>query len=197
MKKYLFIIVGLLIIYLCGMVYYLGGQLKDAKSKNAELDSRLQSAIEVNNNQGKYTYRDSSGTAKQISFYVPPSGKVQVVAPKENTSYNLSWVDKVFNKVIETDNGYIIIKDKGFAFTPMLGIFYNSKLDASLNIELLFYNRYGLGIFGSYNKVVGIYISRNISDIFPIFKNTCVVVNYGFDVDKQSNKFGFGLGIYL
>lgn len=197
MKKSIIIVVGLLFLFLCFYVHYLDNKLQNAYSKNAELRSDLQSSIEVNNNLMKYTYRDSSGTAKQVTVYVPHSGKVQIVTPKELSIYTPSVTDKIFNKIIQTDNGYILVKNKGFVFTPMAGVFYNGELDASLNLELLFYDRYGAGAFISYGKTIGIYISRNISDIIPFLQNSGIMINYGRDIDDQTNKFGLGLAIYL
>ena len=186
-----------LICFLCFRIYYLNNKLTDAYSENMQMDNRLQSVIEINKNLIKYTHSESSGTAKQTTIYVPQSGGVKVVVPKDNSGYTLSVKDKIFNKIIETDNGYILVKNKGFAFTPMAGIFYNSEIDASLNIELLFYDRYGAGAFISFRKTIGIYASRNISDILPFLENTCIMINYGRDIDDQTNKFGIGLAIYL
>ena len=138
MKKIIYIFVACLICFLCFIIYYLSNKLTDAYSENVQLDSRLQSVIEINDNLVKYTHSDSSGTAKQVSVYVPHSGKVKIVVPKELSGYTPSVKDKFFNKIIKTDNGYILVQNKGFAFIPMAGVFYNGEIDVSLNIELLF-----------------------------------------------------------
>ena len=90
-----------------------------------------------------------------------------------------------------------MIQNKGFCLAPELGINYSKEFEASLQVRLVYWNRYNAGVGITHKETVFIYGSRNLSDIFNFTRNTSLQLGLGKNFKDNDTRFLIGLGVRL
>lgn len=198
MNKYLIIVLLALIAFLSFRVVYLNNQNIALKGKTAELSEQLKTQTIITKEKIVYKYRDKEGNAKQQEVYIPSEGKVDIITPKDNETIKPSKIDNFFNEIIEqTDGSLIKIQNKGFCFAPELGAIWSKEFEASLQLRLMYWNRYNAGVGIGHKETIFIYGSRNISDILNFTRNTSFQIGLGKNIKDNDTRFIVGLSVRL
>lgn len=199
MLKFLKLLPYLLIIFLFFRISYLNKQNIRLKNKTATLEENLKKKTIIYKDKIIFKEREVTGTnIKQETFYIPSEGKVEILNPKDDVQYNLTLIDKIFNKVIKQEDGTILlIKNKGFSIAPEVSIMLSSELEVGGQLKLLYWSRYSSGIGFSDKQTLYGYVSRNISDIFNFTKNTSVQLAIGKNFKEQETRFLLGVNVRL
>lgn len=198
MNKYIIIILLALIAFLSLRVVYLDKQNTTLRGKTAELSEQLKSQTVITKEKIIYKYRDIEGKPKQQEFYVPSEGSIEIITPKENENIKPDKIDGLFNNIIEQTDGSIIkIQNKGFCFAPELGAIWSKEFEASLQLRLMYWNRYNAGIGIGHKQTIFIYGSRNISDILNFTRNTSFQIGLGKNIKDNDTRFLVGLSVRL
>ena len=203
MLKYLKLIPYVIIVFLLIRVVYLNKQNTILTDRTATLEENLKKQVIVYKDKIVYKERiqgtDVTGTSvKQETIYIPSEGKVEIITPEESAEVDLHLTDKIFNEVIEQEDGTIIlVQTKGFAFAPEIAGLYSDRVSVGVQAKLFFWGRYGLGIGITNEQVAYGFVNRNISDIVPWFKNTSLQVSGGKDLKDGNNKILFGVSVRL
>lgn len=198
MLKFLKLIPYIIIAFLLLRVAYLNKQNENLKGKTAELSEQLKSQTTITKEKIVYKYRDSEGKPKQETIYLPSEGQVNIITPKDDETVKPSKKDSFFNTIIEqTDGSLIMIQNKGFCLAPELGINYSKEFEASLQVRLVYWNRYNAGVGITHKETVFIYGSRNLSDIFNFTRNTSLQLGLGKNFKDNDTRFLIGLGVRL
>lgn len=198
MNKYIIIILLALIAFLSFRVVYLNNQNIALRGKTAELSEQLKSQTIITKEKIVYKYRDTEGKPKQQEFYVPSEGSIEIITPKENEDIKPGKIEGLFNNIIEqTDGSLIKIQNKGFAFAPEAGFIYSKEFEATLQLRLMYWNRYNAGIGIGHKQTIFIYGSRNISDILNFTRNTSFQIGLGKNIKEQDTRFIVGLSVRL
>lgn len=198
MNKYIIIVLLALIAFLSFRVVYLNNQNIALRGKTAELSEQLKSQTIITKEKIVYKYRDTEGKPKQQEFYVPSEGSIEIITPKENQDIKPSKMDGLFNNIIEQTDGSIIkIQNKGFAFAPEAGSIYSKEFEATLQLRLMYWNRYNAGIGVGHKQTIFIYGSRNISDILNFTRNTSFQIGLGKNIKDNDTRFIVGLSVRL
>ena len=198
MNKYIIIILLALIVFLSLRVVYLDKQNTTLRGKTAELSEQLKSQTIITKEKIVYKYRDSNGDPKQQEYYVPSEGSIEIITPKDNENVKPSKIDNLFNQIIEqTDGSLIKIQNKGFCLAPELGINYSKEFEASLQVRLLYWNRYNAGVGITHKETAFIYGSRNISDILNFTRNTSLQIGLGKNFKENDTRLLIGLSTRL
>ena len=189
----------LIIAFLLFRIVYLDKQNTKLIDKNATLEENLKNKTIIYKDKIIYKERVVSGTeVKQETVYVPVDGKIEILTPEEGNKLDLNLIDKVFNHVIKQEDGSIIlVKNKGFTIAPEVSALYSNKLELGLQVKIVYWDRYNIGIGITNEETLYGYISRNISDIFPFLYSTSAQVAYGKDLDDGNTKILFGLSVRL
>lgn len=158
---------------------------------------------------------------EKIPAYVPPEGSIEIVIDVEHKEDIIEVVDSIkeikidaiktieekyeeldyytdllIEKMFEKPITIIKIKNKGFCFRPFLGGDYSGKFSFLFGTKLLYYNRYGMSVFSSFNGG-GIGISRHVDDMVGFFKNIELFVGCGKNYRVNNMYFSGGLIITL
>lgn len=198
MNKYIIIVLLALIAFLSFRVVYLNNQNIALRGKTAELSEQLKSQTIITKEKIVYKYRDTEGKPKQQEFYVPSEGSIEIITPKENQDIKPSKIDGLFNNIIEQTDGSIIkIQNKGFCFAPELGAIWSKEFEASLQLRLMYWNRYNAGVGIGHKETIFIYGSRNISDILNFTRNTSFQIGLGKNIKDNDTRFLVGLSVRL
>ena len=198
MNKYIIIILLALIAFLSLRVVYLDKQNTTLRGKTAELSEQLKSQTIITKEKIVYKYRDSNGDPKQQEYYVPSEGSIEIITPKDNENIKPSKIDNLFNQIIEqTDGSLIKIQNKGFCLAPELGINYSKEFEASLQLRLMYWNRYNAGVGITHKETAFIYGSRNISDILNFTRNTSLQIGLGKNFKENDTRLLIGLSTRL
>lgn len=198
MNKYIIIILLALIVFLSLRVVYLDKQNITLRGKTAELSEQLKSQTIITKEKIVYKYRNSDGKPQQQEYYVPSEGSIEIITPKENEDLKPTIVDNFFNTIVEqTDGSLIKIQNKGLCFAPEIGIIYSKELEAALQLRLLYWNRYNVGVGIGHKDTVYIYSSRNISDILSFTRNSSLEIGLGKNFKDQDTRFIIGLSTRL
>lgn len=198
MNKYIIIVLLALIAFLSFRVVYLNNQNIALRGKTAELSEQLKSQTVITKEKIVYKYRDTEGKPRQQEFYVPSEGSIEIITPKENQDIKPSKIDGLFNNIIEQTDGSIIkIQNKGFAFAPEAGFIYSKEFEATLQLRLMYWNRYNAGIGIGHKETIFIYGSRNISDILNFTRNTSFQIGLGKNIKENDTRFIVGLAVRL
>ena len=198
MNKYLIIVLLALIAFLSFRVVYLNNQNIALRGKTAELSEQLKTQTIITKEKIVYKYRDKEGNAKQQEVYIPSEGKVDIITPKDNETIKPSKIDNFFNEIIEqTDGSLIKIQNKGFCFAPELGAIWSKEFEASLQLRLMYWNRYNAGVGIGHKETIFIYGSRNISDILNFTRNTSFQIGLGKNIKDNDTRFIVGLSVRL
>ena len=199
MLKFIKLLPYLLIVFLFFRISYLNKQNIRLKNKTATLEENLKKKTIIYKDKIIFKEREVTGTnIKQETFYIPSEGKVEILNPKDDTQYDLTLIDKIFNKVIKQEDGTILlIKNKGFSIAPEVSIMLSSELEVGGQLKLLYWSRYSSGIGFSDKQTLYGYISRNISDIFNFTKNTSIQLAVGKNFKEQETRFLLGVNVRL
>lgn len=198
MNKYIIIVLLALIAFLSFRVVYLNNQNIALRGKTAELSEQLKTQTIITKEKIVYKYRDKEGNAKQQEVYIPSEGKVDIITPKDNETIKPSKIDNFFNEIIEqTDGSLIKIQNKGFCFAPELGAIWSKEFEASLQLRLMYWNRYNAGVGIGHKETIFIYGSRNISDILNFTRNTSLQIGLGKNIKDNDTRFIVGLSVRL
>lgn len=198
MNKYIIIILLALIAFLSFRVVYLNNQNIALRGKTAELSEQLKSQTIITKEKIIYKYRDTEGKPKQQEFYVPSEGSIEIITPKENENIKPGKIEGLFSNIIEqTDGSLIKIQNKGFAFAPELGAIWSKEFEATLQLRLMYWNRYNAGIGVGHKETIFIYGSRNISDILNFTRNTSFQIGLGKNIKDNDTRFIVGLSVRL
>ena len=199
MLKFLKLSPYLLIVFLFFRISYLNKQNIRLKNKTATLEENLKKKTIIYKDKIIFKEREVTGTnIKQETFYIPSEGKVEILNPKDDEQYDLTLIDKIFNKVIKQEDGTILlIKNKGFSIAPEVSIMFSNELEVGGQLKLLYWSRYSSGIGFSDKQTLYGYISRNISDIFNFTKNTSVQLAVGKNFKEQETRFLLGVNVRL
>ena len=200
--KYLKLIPYLIIAFLLFRIINLNKENTLLLDKTAKLEENLKQKTIIYKDKiiFKERIKDTvSGTSvKQQTVYIPSEGSVSILTPEEGQNINLTTWQKIFNEVIRQEDGSIIlIKNKGFTISPEISILYSRKLELGGQLKFLYWNRYNLGIGFTNEETLYGYLSRNISDVVPIFKNTSAQISYGKNLKENNNRLLFGLNVRL
>ena len=93
-------------------------------------------------------------------------------------------------------NDIVYIKTRGFTFKPFVGVGYSGQLEPIAGIRLVYYNKYSL-FGGSTREMVGVGISRRLSDVIPFTNNTSIAIMGGRPYKKDGSKIFIGLTVDL
>lgn len=199
MLKFFKLLPYLLIVFLFFRISYLNKQNIRLKNKTATLEENLKKKTIIYKDKIIFKEREVTGTnIKQETFYIPSEGKVEILNPKDDVQYDLTLIDKIFNKVIKQEDGTILlIKNKGFSIAPEVSIMLSSELEVGGQLKLLYWSRYSSGIGFSDKQTLYGYVSRNISDIFNFTKNTSVQLAIGKNFKEQETRFLLGVNVRL
>lgn len=199
MLKFLKLLPYLLIVFLFFRISYLNKQNIRLKNKTATLEENLKKKTIIYKDKIIFKEREVTGTnIKQETFYIPSEGKVEILNPKDDEQYDLTLIDKMFNKVIKQEDGTILlIKNKGFSIAPEVSIMLSNELEVGGQLKLLYWSRYSSGIGFSDKQTLYGYISRNISDIFNFTKNTSIQLAIGKNFKEQETRFLLGVNVRL
>ena len=199
MLKFLKLLPYLLIVFLFFRISYLNKQNIRLKNKTATLEENLKKKTIIYKDKIIFKEREITGTnIKQETFYIPSEGKVEILNPKDDEQYDLTLIDKIFNKVIKQEDGTILlIKNKGFSIAPEVSIMLSNELEVGGQLKLLYWSRYSSGIGFSDKQTLYGYISRNISDIFNFTKNTSIQLAVGKNFKEQETRFLLGVNVRL
>lgn len=199
MLKFLKLLPYLLIVFLFFRISYLNKQNIRLKNKTATLEENLKKKTIIYKDKIIFKEREVTGTnIKQETFYIPSEGKVEILNPKDDEQYDLTLIDKMFNKVIKQEDGTILlIKNKGFSIAPEVSIMLSNELEVGGQLKLLYWSRYSSGIGFSDKQTLYGYISRNISDIFNFTKNTSIQLAVGKNFKEQETRFLLGVNVRL
>ena len=199
MLKFLKLLPYLLIVFLFFRISYLNKQNIRLKNKTATLEENLKKKTIVYKDKIIFKEREVTGTnIKQETFYIPSEGKVEILNPKDDEQYDLTLIDKIFNKVIKQEDGTILlIKNKGFSIAPEVSIMLSNELEVGGQLKLLYWSRYSSGVGFSDKQTLYGYISRNISDIFNFTKNTSIQLAVGKNFKEQETRFLLGVNVRL
>lgn len=196
--KYLIIVLLALIAFLSFRVVYLNNQNIALRGKTTELSEQLKTQTIITKEKIVYKYRDKEGKPLQQEIYVPSEGKVDIITPKDNETIKPSKIDNFFNEIIEqTDGSLIKIQNKGFCFASELGAIWSKEFEASLQLRLMYWNRYNAGIGIGHKETIFIYGSRNISDILNFTRNTSFQIGLGKNIKDNDTRFIIGLSVRL
>ena len=189
----------MLIVFLFFRISYLNKQNIRLKNKTATLEENLKKKTIIYKDKIIFKEREVTGTnIKQETFYIPSEGKVEILNPKDDEQYDLTLIDKIFNKVIKQEDGTILlIKNKGFSIAPEVSIMLSNELEVGGQLKLLYWSRYSSGIGFSDKQTLYGYISRNISDIFNFTKNTSIQLAVGKNFKEQKTRFLLGVNVRL
>lgn len=193
----------IIIAFLLFRVIYLNKQNTVLIDKTATLEENLKHKTVIY--KDKIIYKERvSGTevtgkeVKQETVYIPTEGKVEILTPEESQNLNLNLIDKIFNHIIEQEDGTVIlVQTRGFSFAPEIAGLYSSKVELGAQAKLVFWGRYGAGIGFTNEQTLYAFINRNISDVVPWFKNTALEVAGGKSVKDGNGKILFGLSVRL
>lgn len=199
MLKFLKLLPYLLIVFLFFRISYLNKQNIRLKNKTATLEENLKKKTIIYKDRIIFKEREVTGTnTKQETFYIPSEGKVEILNPKDDVQYDLTLIDKMFNKVIKQEDGTILlIKNKGFSIAPEVSIMLSNELEVGGQLKLLYWSRYSSGIGFSDKQTLYGYVSRNISDIFNFTKNTSIQLAVGKNFKEQETRFLLGVNVRL
>ena len=199
MLKFLKLLPYLLIVFLFFRISYLNKQNIRLKNKTATLEENLKKKTIIYKDKIIFKEREVTGTnIKQETFYIPSEGKVEILNPKDDEQYDLTLIDKMFNKVIKQEDGTILlVKNKGFSIAPEVSIMLSNELEVGGQLKLLYWSRYSSGIGFSDKQTLYGYISRNISDIFNFTKNTSIQLAVGKNFKEQETRFLLGVNVRL
>lgn len=199
MLKFLKLLPYLLIVFLFFRISYLNKQNIRLKNKTATLEENLKKKTIIYKDKIIFKEREVTGTnIKQETFYIPSEGKVEILNPKDDEQYDLTLIDKMFNKVIKQEDGTILlIKNKGFSIAPEVSIMLSNELEVGGQLKLLYWSRYSSGIGFSDKQTLYGYISRNISDTFNFTKNTSIQLAVGKNFKEQETRFLLGVNVRL
>lgn len=199
--KFFKLIPYLVIAFLLFRIVYLNKQNTKLIDKTAALEENLKNKTVIYKDRIVYKERVdtvSGAEVKQETVYIPVDGKVEILTPTEQNKLDLNYLDKLFNHIIKQEDGSIIlIKNKGFTIAPEISTLYSNKLELGLQLKLFYWSRYNAGLGITNEETLYGYVSRNISDIIPIFKNTSAQVSYGKDLDDGNTKILFGVSVRL
>lgn len=196
--KILKIIPYIIIAFLLLRITNLNKQNEKLRGKTAELSEQLKSQTIITKEKIVYKYRDSEGKPKQQEYYFPSEGSIEIITPKENEDIKPTIIDNFFNTIVEqTDGSLIKIQNKGLCFAPLGSFFYSKELEFSLQLRLLYWNRYSFGFGYSDKETLFIFSDRHLSDILPFLKNTSIQVIYGKNLNLNENRVGVGLNVRL
>lgn len=199
MLKFLKLLPYLLIVFLFFRISYLNKQNIRLKNKTATLEENLKKKTIIYKDKIIFKEREVTGTnIKQETFYIPSEGKVEILNPKDDEQYDLTLIDKMFNKVIKQEDGTILlVKNKGFSIAPEVSIMLSNELEVGGQLKLLYWSRYSSGVGFSDKQTLYGYISRNISDIFNFTKNTSIQLAVGKNFKEQETRFLLGVNVRL
>lgn len=199
MLKFLKLLPYLLIMFLFFRISYLNKQNIRLKNKTATLEENLKKKTIIYKDKIIFKEREVTGTnIKQETFYIPSEGKVEILNPKDDEQYDLTLIDKMFNKVIRQEDGTILlVKNKGFSIAPEVSIMLSNELEVGGQLKLLYWSRYSSGIGFSDKQTLYGYVSRNISDIFNFTKNTSIQLAIGKNFKEQETRFLLGVNVRL
>ena len=199
MLKFLKLLPYLLIVFLFFRISYLNKQNIRLKNKTATLEENLKKKTIIYKDKIIFKEREVTGTnIKQETFYIPSEGRVEILNPKDDEQYDLTLIDKMFNKVIKQEDGTILlIKNKGFSIAPEVSIMFSNELEVGGQLKLLYWSRYSSGIGFSDKQTLYGYVSRNISDIFNFTKNTSIQLAVGKNFKEQETRFLLGVNVRL
>ena len=199
MLKFLKLSPYLLIVFLFFRISYLNKQNIRLKNKTATLEENLKKKTIIYKDKIIFKEREVTGTnIKQETFYIPSEGKVEILNPKDDEQYDLTLIDKIFNKVIKQEDGTILlIKNKGFSIAPEVSIMFSNELEVGGQLKLLYWSRYSSGIGFSDKQTLYGYVRRNISDIFNFTKNTSIQLAVGKNFKEQETRFLLGVNVRL
>ena len=199
MLKFLKLLPYLLIVFLFFRISYLNKQNIRLKNKTATLEENLKKKTIIYKDKIIFKEREVTGTnIKQETFYIPSEGKVEILNPKDDEQYDLTLIDKIFNKVIKQEDGTILlIKNKGFSIAPEVSIMFSNELEVGGQLKLLYWSRYSSGVGFSDKQTLYGYVSRNISDIFNFTKNTSIQLAVGKNFKEQETRFLLGVNVRL
>ena len=197
--KYLKLIPYILILFLVCRVVYLDRQNTKLKNQTATLEENLSKQTIIYRDKIIYKEKEVSGTSvKQETVYIPSEGKIEILTPEEGKNIDLSWYDKLFNKIIKQEDGTILlIKNRGFSLAPELAGMYSSEFELGGQLKLLYWSRYSAGIGFTDKQTLYGYVGRNISDVTPFLKNTSVQAAIGKNFKEQETRFLLGINIRL
>lgn len=197
--KILKILPYILIAFLLYRIVSLNKQNTILIDKTATLEENLKNKTVIYKDKIVYKERVDtvSGTEiKQQTVYVPYNGYINILTPEEGQKLDLNLYDKLFNHAIKQEDGSIIlIKDKGFTFSPSASLIYTNKLEIGIQSRFLFYKRYGVGMGITNKYMLYTYIDRNVSDIINLFKNTNMQLTIGKDLENGKFKLGVGINV--
>lgn len=199
MLKFLKLLPYLLIVFLFFRISYLNKQNIRLKNKTATLEENLKKKTIIYKDKIIFKEREVTGTnIKQETFYIPSEGKVEILNPKDDEQYDLTLIDKMFNKVIKQEDGTILlVKNKGFSIAPEVSIMLSNELEVGGQLKLLYWSRYSSGVGFSDKQTLYGYVSRNISDIFNFTKNTSIQLAIGKNFKEQETRFLLGVNVRL
>ncbi len=209
----IYIVLGLIISFLSCNVSKLKTKFDEANTKNTKLSETLNSVITTGNNKAKIVYRDpKTGEIKIVEKYLPPEGYTETKDFKDKSGKKPGFINKILgntigNKIgdvltgptIHTVNGDVKIHDRGFCLKPGFFVGYDSKIKIGLDVKLVYFQRYSLGVgssIGSGEDFADIFISRHLDDAVPFLhpQNIELFAGYGREYqDLSKGKLLVGL----
>lgn len=91
--------------------------------------------IGVVNDKITIVRRESDGKVTQVTKYIPPDGGAKIT-------------------VNEDGEVEVYVKNKGFTFSPGLGVYYGHDIRIALGSDLVYYNRHTLAVGVGFGKPV-------------------------------------------
>lgn len=171
-----------LILILMVILAWLGWRLKSERKKSDELTAKIegmppgtQQVVEVSRDRVITRWREGPTKIEYRDRYLPPEGKVEVVA-RENPS--------------PSDKPEVRIKDSGFTFRLGGGTIYSERLLLEADAKFAYWKRYSL-LAGINSEFGGVGVARHIDDFTP-FHN---LEFFGLGGLSWRGTFRVGIGI--
>jgi len=193
----------------------LENELATATGKTIILKDNLKAELVIENGKLIFIYKDANGKIQRIVKEIPKEGKIEIELADGKLKKNLfknplntgldSLKDFFTGGKIEfgDGDGTVQVVDRGLTRKLGFGMWYDGNYDGkiispALDIKLLYFKRYGLGLGSTLNSPF-FYISRYADDFtFGIFENVEFGVGYGKPyLDFQSDLFMLGLRMNL
>lgn len=194
----LWLVALLLILFLSFRVAYLNKANTNLRANAAELEEQLKSKVVVEKDKIVYVYRDKENKPVQEEVYVPSAGSVSILTPKPNEELHLGFWDNLTTHIIDTENGLILVKYRGFTISPEIALFYAGVgPEVGGQLQIAFWGRYGAGIGIGHRGTLYAFGERSISDIIPFATNTNVMLNIGRNLKEQKMVVGAGISVHF
>ncbi len=162
----IYIVLAVIIAWLSWSKNRLNNTITELNVKNKSLAEDVKLKVDGRT----VVYRDRE---KIVTVYVPAEGGLIVKKPDDK------------------GNVVVVIKNKGFTARPGIGLFYDGKVNGGLDLKLIYWDRYSMGLGSSLDSPY-VWLSRHVDDLVPILhpQNVEFSIGYGKPYANFSNSLG-------